>query len=115
MCTYQDLQPRNLLLPVSTPAFYKEFENDELDDPSSRKIYKDRTVYCSRYMSQNLKGLPLICDFGDARFFSDRGHDGFIIPGPYRAPEVVMQMSWDLKVDIWSFAMLVRSIYLLDR
>jgi serine/threonine protein kinase len=57
-------------------------------------------------MSQNFEGLPFICDFGDARF-ADQEHDGIIMPDPYRAPEVVMQMKWGCKVDIWSFAMVV--------
>lgn len=57
-------------------------------------------------MSQNCQGLPLICDFGGARF-TDQEHDDLIMPGCYRAPEVVMQMKWNHKVDIWSFAMVV--------
>ncbi|KAK2790212.1 hypothetical protein FQN52_005707 [Onygenales sp. PD_12] len=101
---HTDLQPKNLLLPVSNPSFYKEFGDGEGNDPSDRKIYKDRTIYASRYMSQSLKGLPLICDFGDARV-ADQEHDDLIMPGPYRAPEVVMQTKWNCAVDIWSFGM----------
>ncbi|KAK2806996.1 hypothetical protein FQN50_005570 [Emmonsiellopsis sp. PD_5] len=81
-----------------------EFEDGERNDPSGRKIYKDWTIYASRYMSQSLKGLPLICDFGDARF-ADQEHDDLIMPGPYRAPEVAMQTKWNCPVDIWSFGM----------
>ncbi|KAK2751374.1 hypothetical protein FQN55_001111 [Onygenales sp. PD_40] len=103
---HTDLQPKNLLLPVSNPSFYKEFEDGECNDPSDRKIYKDRTIYASRYMSQSLKGLPLICDFGDARF-ADQEHGDLIMPGPYRAPEVVMQTKWNCAVDIWSFGMVL--------
>ena len=91
---------------MSYPYYYQEFEDGECDDPSDRKIYKDRTIYCSRYMSQSFQGLPFVCDFGDARFV-DREHEGIIMPGPYRAPEVVMQMKWNQAVDIWSFGMVV--------
>ncbi|OJD17442.1 hypothetical protein AJ78_02467 [Emergomyces pasteurianus Ep9510] len=51
-----------------------------------------------------LKGLPLACDFGDAGF-GDQEHDDLIMPEPYRAPEVVMQMKWGYAVDISSFGM----------
>ena len=91
---------------MSNPFFYKEFEDGECDDPSDRKIYEDRTIYGSRHMSQSFKGLPLVCDFGDARF-GDQEHDDLIMPGPYRAPEVVMQTKWNYAVDIWSFGMVV--------
>ncbi|PGH32834.1 CMGC/SRPK protein kinase [[Emmonsia] crescens] len=101
---HTDLQLKNLLLPVSNPLFYKEFEDGEFNDPVPRKIYKDRTVYSSRYMTQDPQALPFICDFGDARF-DDQEHDELIMPEPYRAPEILLQMKWNNKVDIWSFAM----------
>ncbi|OAX83200.1 CMGC protein kinase [Emergomyces africanus] len=104
--TVLDLQPKNLLLPVSNLFYYKEFEDGEFNDPSYRKIYKDRTIYGSRSMSQSLEGLALICDFGDARF-GDQEHDDLIMPEPYRSPEVLMQMKWSYPVDIWSFGMVV--------
>ena len=57
-------------------------------------------------MSQALQGWPLICDFGEARF-ADREYTDDVMPDVYRAPEVVMHMSWGGKVDIWSVAMVV--------
>lgn len=102
----QDLQLKNLLLPVGNPYFYKEFEEDECNNPSFRKVHKDRTIYGTRYLSQMLKGLPRICDFGDARFEDgDRELNDDIMPDLYRAPEVVVHMNWNNKVDIWSVAM----------
>ena len=33
---------------------------------------------------------------------------GLIMPAVYRAPEVILGMDWDTKVDIWSLGQLVR-------
>ena len=52
-------------------------------------------------------GLPLLSDFGEARFDED-AHDEDIMPNLYRAPEVVLKMKWDNKVDVWSSALMVR-------
>lgn len=55
------------------------------------------------------KALPLLCDFGEARLFSEAGTPGEdIMPNVYKAPEVIMQMEWDYKVDVWNVAMVVR-------
>jgi serine/threonine protein kinase len=51
-------------------------------------------------------GLPVLCDFGEARI-GDKKHTGDIMPGIYRAPEVILGMEWDKKVDIWSIGVTV--------
>lgn len=55
------------------------------------------------------QGRPLICDFGEARF-SDQEYNDDIMPDIYRAPEVIMHMNWNNKVDIWSVAMVVSTM-----
>ena len=50
-------------------------------------------------------GLPVICDFGAARM-GDK-HTGDVMPGVYRAPEIIMGMGWDCKIDIWSVGVMV--------
>lgn len=37
-------------------------------------------------------GLPVLCDFGEARV-GDK-HRGDVMPGIYRAPEVILDMEW---------------------
>ena len=54
-------------------------------------------------------GLPIICDLGEARV-GTKMHRGDIMPGIYRAPEVILGMDWDNKVDIWATGIMV-SIY----
>ena len=50
-------------------------------------------------------GPLVICDFGAARLGAK--HCGDVMPGPYRAPEVILGMEWDYKVDIWSVGAMV--------
>ena len=54
-------------------------------------------------------GPPVLCDFGQARF-GDYDRRGRIQPFQYRAPEVILDIEWDEKVDIWNVAMLVSRI-----
>jgi hypothetical protein len=50
---------------------------------------------------------PQFCGLGEARLGADR-QQGDIMPDVYRAPEVVLDMTWDYKVDIWNVGMVVR-------
>lgn len=52
---------------------------------------------------------PVIADFGAARLGEpDQKHSGDIMPGVFRAPEVIAGMEWDYRVDIWSVGVMVR-------
>lgn len=51
------------------------------------------------------EGMPKICDFGAARIGAE--HTGDVMPGQYRAPEVILEMKWDSKIDIWAIALTV--------
>lgn len=48
---------------------------------------------------------PVICDFGSARIGDKQTGD--VMPGVYRAPEIVMGMEWDSKIDIWAVGVMV--------
>lgn len=94
-----------MLLPTPSPEALSDFEEREIQVPTARKVLKDRTIYMtSRFPAGD--GLPLLSDFGEARF-DDEEHDEDIMPEPYRAPEVVLKSNWDHKVDIWAVAMVV--------
>ncbi|KAE8353667.1 U4/U6 small nuclear ribonucleo protein PRP4 [Aspergillus coremiiformis] len=88
---HTDLQLKNLLLPAPEP-----------------KALSSRTIYLSSFPPTG-RGLPLLCDFGEARFGDDEHHED-IMPNPYRAPEVIIRSSWDYKVDIWNVAMIAWDI-----
>lgn len=84
-----------------------KIEEAEIESPTARKVLSDRTIYESRTMP--IKGSsPILCDFGEARIGKGK-HSGDIMPDLYRAPEVVLGMEWDNKVDIWSMGVMVGS------
>ncbi|KIY50014.1 putative CDK4/6 [Fistulina hepatica ATCC 64428] len=108
---HTDLQENNIILQLDDPAALGEFEEQELNDPSPRKIVGDRVIYTSRelQMAMTAYGQPVLCDFGQARF-SEVQHSGSIQPYQYRAPEVIFGMKWDEKVDIWNLGVIIWDI-----
>lgn len=56
-------------------------------------------------------GPCVICDFGAARV--GELHVGDVMPGVYRAPEIIMGMEWSSKIDMWSFGVMVRDLILI--
>ena len=58
-------------------------------------------------------GEPLISDFGAAHLGEPgQKHTGDVMPGVYRAPEIILGMEWDSKIDIWAVGVMVRTIVL---
>lgn len=52
---------------------------------------------------------PVITDFGTARLGElDKKYFGDVMPGVYRAPEIIAGIQWDLKIDVWSIGVMVR-------
>lgn len=56
-------------------------------------------------------GPCVICDFGAAAI--GEKHVGDVMPGVYRAPEIIMGMEWSSKIDMWSFGVMVRDLTLI--
>ena len=51
---------------------------------------------------------PSITDFGAARLgLPGQKYTGDVMPGVFRAPEVIAEMEWDSQVDIWSVGVMV--------
>ncbi|PWY83720.1 kinase-like protein [Aspergillus sclerotioniger CBS 115572] len=102
---HTDLQLKNLLLPGDDPQILSGIEESEIEAPSPRKILDHgRTIHTSQLVIPG-NGLPMLSDFGEARF-SEEQHDEDIMPNVYRAPEVVLKMNWDNKVDVWNIALM---------
>ncbi|KAL2069702.1 hypothetical protein VTL71DRAFT_14381 [Oculimacula yallundae] len=104
---HTDLSPNNILLGLADSSILSEIERVEIEHPSHRKILHDRVIYMSHTMPIT-GGLPVICDFGSARIGAI--HSGDVMPGQYRAPEVVMDMEWDSKIDIWAMSLIIWDI-----
>lgn len=83
----------------------KTFEEAELIKPVDRKVYDDRIIYESRgLLMPKTPSLPQLCDLGEARF-GQQSYNGILQPVPFRAPEVLLDMSWNSSVDIWNLAL----------
>ncbi|KAL2222339.1 kinase-like domain-containing protein [Thermoascus aurantiacus ATCC 26904] len=84
-----------LLLPADDPQIFAAIEEAEIEEPSPRKVLEGgRTIYTTRILPPS-NGLPLLGDFGEARF-GEGEHDEDIMPNVHRAPEVVLKMSRDI-------------------
>ncbi|PWY77891.1 kinase-like protein [Aspergillus eucalypticola CBS 122712] len=102
---HTDISPNNILQGVRDSSILSKIEEDELKRPIARKVLSDRSIHYSRPMPV-CSGLPVVSDLGEARFGKEKYY-GDIMPGIYRAPEVILGMEWDYKVDIWSIGNMV--------
>ncbi|KAI0467315.1 kinase-like domain-containing protein [Xylaria cf. heliscus] len=105
---HTDLSPNNILLGVQDSSVFEELEQNEFQSPSARKVLPDRTIHVPQLMPIT-NGLPVICDFGAAKI--GRKHMGDVMPNPYRAPEIIMEMEWDSKIDIWSVGVMIWDLF----
>ncbi|CAG7916448.1 unnamed protein product [Penicillium olsonii] len=106
---HTDLQPNNILLGIKDNSVLSKFEQAEVDMPVPRKTLENRTIYFSRPLSVSY-GTPVLCDLGEARLGTNY-QKGDIMPDIYRAPEIILNMNWDHKVDIWSVGMLIWDLF----
>lgn len=104
---FTDISPNNILLGVEDASVFSKIEQKELQNPSPRKVLDDRVIHLS-YTMPITHGAPVITDFGAAHLGNPgQKHPGDIMPGVYRAPEVILGMNWDSKIDIWSVGVMV--------
>ena len=110
-CIFQDLKSENILVGIENASVLEQVAEDEVVDPSPRKICGDRTVYLSRNdfgIPGQAPKAPKITDFDNAI----RGDGSLplvhhIQPDPYRAPEVTLGASWTYSADIWNLGVMV--------
>lgn len=106
MACIPDIREQNILLSLNNPEALQDFEDEERTHPVPRKVASDRMIYLSRIIRPKRYGPPVLCDFGEARFGREI-YSGLIQPQQYRAPEVILGMPWNEKVDIWSVGVMV--------
>lgn len=104
---YIDISPNNILCGVKNLSPFEELEEAERAQPVARKVLSDRVIYLSRQTPMT-QGEPVLSDLGSARFGQEE-YQGDIMPLVYRAPEVILDMKWSSKVDIWSMGVIVSS------
>ncbi|KAL1880227.1 hypothetical protein VTK73DRAFT_6055 [Phialemonium thermophilum] len=102
---HADIQEDNILLSVENETELREVEEEEMSEPSPRKVYKDHTIYASTLL-QISGGEPVLCDFGEARF-GQASYDEHALPDLYRAPEILLGIEWTEKIDIWTLGLVM--------
>lgn len=100
------------MLSLEDDAMLVDFANAEIERPSPRKeVDGSRTIYQSRQFRRPIGGkgygLPIVCDFGEARIGKKQESGPFVQPHIYRAPEIIFEMPWGSAVDIWNLGSLV--------
>ncbi|EME83949.1 uncharacterized protein MYCFIDRAFT_162812 [Pseudocercospora fijiensis CIRAD86] len=105
---HTDLSPNNILLGIHDSAILSDIEKAEIENPSPRKVLPHRVIYTSQGMPIT-SGALAISDFGAAKIGAN--HSGDVMPAVYRAPEVIMNMSWDCKIDTWAFGVMIWDLF----
>ncbi|THC93688.1 hypothetical protein EYZ11_006832 [Aspergillus tanneri] len=110
------LKTDNLMLSLEDNTMLVDFAKAEAEDPSPRKqIDKCRIIYKSRSFRRpagnKSYGLPILCDFGEARIGKKQESGPFVQPHIYRAPEIIFEMPWGNAVDIWNLAALIWDLF----
>ncbi|KAI5203990.1 protein kinase [Aureobasidium subglaciale] len=96
---------------VTDMSAFSKIEELETESPSPRKILSDRNIYLS-YKMPITYGAPMISDFGSALLgVPGQKFSGDVMPGVYRAPEIILGMQWDSKIDIWSIALMIWDLF----
>jgi hypothetical protein len=95
------------MMTIEDPAVLDEVVNKECSSPSACKRCDDRTIYLSADLGlPDGATKPIISDFGDAHF-GDPPFYSEVMPDLYRAPEIILAIAWDEKIDIWAFGLMV--------
>ncbi|RMD44117.1 hypothetical protein DV735_g986, partial [Chaetothyriales sp. CBS 134920] len=113
---HADLKTDNLMLSLEDRTMLADFASEEIKNPSPRKIIDEsRTIYQSRQFRRPLEGrsygLPILCDFGEARLGQTHESGPFVQPTIYRAPEIIFEMPWGSAIDIWSLGALIWDLF----
>jgi serine/threonine-protein kinase SRPK3 len=104
-----DLRQENFLMRPLDNTIFQRIEEREREHPSPRKIDGERVVYATPLpiVPENF-AHAVLCDLGEARpgdtkelYLDD------IQPFPYRAPEIILEISFSYPTDIWNAGVLV--------
>lgn len=105
-----DIKLDNILLtlPDNEVEILRALSDVEARMPSqSEQLDNDRIIYASRQVPHgDTVTFPILCDLGSA-VHGQSSYHGIAQALPYRAPEVILGLSWDHRVDIWNLGVLV--------
>ncbi|PYI35750.1 protein kinase [Aspergillus indologenus CBS 114.80] len=113
---HTDIKTDNLMLSLEDDGMLADFAQAEAEDPSpGKQIDESRITYQSRRFRRpsagKSYGLPILCDFGEARIGIQQESGPFVQPHIYRAPEIIFEMPWGCAADIWNLAGLIWDLF----
>ncbi|KAF2099419.1 kinase-like protein [Rhizodiscina lignyota] len=103
---HADVDEQNLMLTLSDRADLDEFAEREDAQPCARKIIDStRTVYEARELREPKEYLaPMLCDFGHSTHIKeDHACMGLAGKPHARSPQMMFDVKWTEKLDIWQF------------
>jgi serine/threonine-protein kinase SRPK3 len=110
---HTDIQEGNIRLSVPDQSVFDQVVAEEWASLSPRKTTDGRATHTSASLElPDDPGPPIVTDFGDARVGAGP-FIGEVLPDLYRAPEIVLAIPWDDKIDIWALGLMVRTLLLL--
>ncbi|KAF4446701.1 putative dis1-suppressing protein kinase dsk1 [Fusarium austroafricanum] len=108
---HTDIKADNIMFGIEDDSVFTSFEEQELNDPSPRKIMDGRAIYMSRELRMPKEwGAPVLCDFGSA-VAGDMEHYEDVQSDIYRAPEVILEAPWSYQVDIWNAGCMIWDLF----
>ncbi|KAK8112337.1 kinase-like protein [Apiospora kogelbergensis] len=109
---HTDIKVDNIMFGINDDSVFTAFEEQELHEPSPRKLVDDgRAIYLSRELQMPKDwGAPVLCDFGSA-IIDDREHLEDVQPDIYRAPEVILEAPWSNQIDIWNTGCMIWDLF----
>ncbi|GAM37861.1 hypothetical protein TCE0_033f08139 [Talaromyces pinophilus] len=108
---HTDIKADNIMFGIADDSVFSDFEEDELQRPVPRKEANGRTIYTSRELRMPKEwGAPVLCDFGSA-VPGDIEHLEDAQPNIYRAPEVILEVPWTNRIDIWNVGCMIWNVF----
>ncbi|CAE8716736.1 unnamed protein product [Polarella glacialis] len=106
--THTDLKPENILLQTMVPARPSRFPREKAwQEAQPQKSSRSKAV--PTYLRPVSADIKLI-DFGNATYEHEH-HSSIINTRQYRGPEVVLELGWNERSDIWSIACIIMELY----
>ncbi|KAL4759664.1 putative protein kinase [Aspergillus foveolatus] len=101
---HTDLKTDNLMLSLEDTSMPADSATAESENPSPRKVIDGpRSIYCSQRFRRPTGGknygLPVLCDFGEARI------------GKTQDAGAIFEMPWGSAIDIWNLAGLIWGLF----
>ncbi|KAI9147615.1 serine threonine protein kinase, CMGC group [Paramyrothecium foliicola] len=108
---HTDIKADNIMLGIDDDSVFQAFEEQELQNPSPRKVIDWREIYQSRELQMPKNwGAPVLCDFGSA-VPGNRPRSEDVQPDIYRAPEVILEAPWSYEIDIWNAGCMIWDLF----